>query len=144
MIVLDTTVLVYAKGTGHLYREPCRELIAAVAEGRVEATTTVEVIQEFAHVRARRRDRTDAAALASDYAELLSPLIEVTRDDLDRGMALYGAGGSLGAFDSVLVAAAVMRGAEALVSADTAFSEATAIRHILPDPDGVAGLLARG
>jgi predicted nucleic acid-binding protein len=144
MIVLDTTVLVYAKGTGHLYREPCRELIAAVAEGRVEATTTVEVIQEFAHVRARRRGRPDAAALASDYAELLSPLIEVTRADLDRGMALYGTGDSLGAFDSVLVAAAISRGADVLVSADAAFSEATAIRHVLPDPDGVAGLLGPG
>ncbi|AGL26143.1 hypothetical protein J113_04715 [Mycobacterium tuberculosis CAS/NITR204] len=71
MIVLDTTVLVYAKGAEHPLRDPCRDLVAAIADERIAATTTAEVIQEFVHVRARRRDRSDAAALAApDYAEL--------------------------------------------------------------------------
>ncbi len=43
MTVLDTTVLVYTIGAGHPLREPCRELIGAIAAGRVQATTTVEV-----------------------------------------------------------------------------------------------------
>jgi len=63
MIVLDTTVFVYAKGADHPLRDPCRELIAAIADERIEATTTAEVIGEFVHVRARRRGRGDAAAL---------------------------------------------------------------------------------
>jgi predicted nucleic acid-binding protein len=62
MIVLDTTVLVYAKGTDHPLRVPCRQLIQAVAERQIAATTTIEVIQEFVHMRARRRGREDAAA----------------------------------------------------------------------------------
>jgi predicted nucleic acid-binding protein len=58
MIVLDTVVLVYAKGAEHPRREPCRELVAAIAEERIEATTTGEVIQEFVHrLRQRRRGR---------------------------------------------------------------------------------------
>lgn len=52
MIDLDTTILVYAKGADHPLRDPCRRLIAAIEEGRVLATTTSEVIQEFVHVRA--------------------------------------------------------------------------------------------
>ena len=39
-----------------------------IRPARSTATTTIEVIQEFCHVRARRRDRTDAAALARSYA----------------------------------------------------------------------------
>jgi predicted nucleic acid-binding protein len=39
VILLDTTVLVYAKGEDHPLRDPCRELIAAVADRRIEATT---------------------------------------------------------------------------------------------------------
>ena len=54
MIVLDTTVLVYAKGAEHPLRAPCRELVERIAEGAVQATTSVEVIQEFVHIRARR------------------------------------------------------------------------------------------
>jgi uncharacterized protein len=40
VIVLDATVLVRAKGSEHAYRDPCREVIAAVAGGRIPATTT--------------------------------------------------------------------------------------------------------
>src|SRR5688500_7640344 len=55
MIVLDTTVLCYTVGESHPLREPCRQLLLAQADGRVDAATTIEVIQEFVHVRARRR-----------------------------------------------------------------------------------------
>jgi len=61
VIVLDTTVLVYAKGAEHPLREPCRTIIQAAEGGRVRATTTAEAIQEFIQVRARCRDRADAA-----------------------------------------------------------------------------------
>lgn len=70
----EPAFLVYAKGADHPLRDTCRELIAAIAEGKIEASTTVEVIQEFVHVRACRRDRVDAAALGRDYAEIFSPL----------------------------------------------------------------------
>lgn len=142
MIVLDTTVLVYAKGADHPLRDPCRRLIEALAERRLEATTTMEAIQEFVHVRARRRDRGDAAALGRDYAELLAPLLAVTYGDLDRGLALYERSERLGAFDAVLAAAAEAAGAQALVSADTAFAELKAVKHVMPDATGMATLLA--
>jgi predicted nucleic acid-binding protein len=141
MIVLDTTVLVYAKGADHLFREPCRKLVAAIAEERIGATTTAEVIQEFVHVRARRRNRGDAAALGRDYAELLSPLLDVTRDHLQRGLTLFETTPGLGAFDAVLAAAAARAGAAALVSADTAFADLPDITHIVPDASGISSLL---
>ena len=62
MIVLDTTVLVYATGSDHPLREPGRRLVDAVANGVLTARTTVEVIQEFMPVRARRvGDRREPA-----------------------------------------------------------------------------------
>lgn len=140
MIVVDTTVLVYAKGADHPLRDPCRELIVAIAEERIEATTTAEVIQEFVHVRARRRDRGDAAALGRDYAELLSPLLNVSREQLDRGLALFETTPRLGAFDAVLAAVAIHSGAAALVSADVAFAELPGIAHVVPDTAGISGL----
>jgi uncharacterized protein len=77
VIVIDTTVLAYGVGTDHPLREPSQQLIRAIAGGTILATTTIEVIQEFTHVRARRRSRKDAAELARDYIELLSPLLIV-------------------------------------------------------------------
>lgn len=143
MIVLDTTVLVYAKGAEHPLREHCRGLVAAIAEERIEATTTPEVIQEFVHVRARRRERSDAAALGRDYAELLSPLLTITPDYLLRGLTLFETTPRLGAFDAVLAAAAAKAGAAALVSADTAFADLSDIAHVIPDAAGIASLLGK-
>jgi len=140
MIVLDTTVLVYAKGSEHPLRAPCRELIEAVAGGSIEATTSVEAIQEFVHVRARRRGREDAAALGRDYAELLSPLLAIDEEHLQRGLALFERVEDLGAFDAVLAAAAIGAGATALVSADAAFAGIRDLRHVVPDVAGVKGL----
>lgn len=142
MIVLDATVLVYATGGEHRLRDPCRRLVEAVADGRLEASTTVEVVQEFVHVRARRRGRADAAALGAAYADLLAPLIPVTAADLHRGLALYREGERLGAFDAVLSAAAMSRQAAALVSADAAFGGVPGLVHVLPDEESVGRLLA--
>src|SRR2546422_121951 len=57
VIVLDTTVLAYAVGTEHPLRDPCRRMVAAILDGSITATTTIDVIQEFAHGYARRRPR---------------------------------------------------------------------------------------
>lgn len=141
MIVLDTTVLVYAKGASHELRDPCRALIAAVASGRVEATTSIEVIQEFVHVRARRRDRSDAAGLGRDYVELLAPLLTISVSELRTGLETFEHAGRLGAFDSVLAAAGMAIDAEALVSADYAFADLPGLTHVFPDARGVAALL---
>ncbi len=141
MIVVDTTVLIYAVGADHALRDPCRALIGAIADGRVKATTTVEVLQEFAHVRARRRGRAEAAARARDYDDLLTPLLTVTEEDLLDGLAGFERSTRIGAFDAVLAACAARVHAAALVSADAAFAGASDVFHVVPDAEGVASLL---
>jgi uncharacterized protein len=141
MIVLDTTVLVYAKGADHPLRDPCRRLIDAIAHGRLEATSTVEVIQEFVHVRAQRRERSDAVALGSDYADLLAPLLMVDEERLRRGLALFEHNERLGAFDAILAATAIDLDSSALVSADGAFADVPGLTHVVPHDAGVKKLL---
>lgn len=141
MIVLDTTVLVYSKGAEHPLRGPCRDLIAAIGEGRIEATTSVEAIQEFVHVRARRRGRSDASALGRDYAGLLAPLLTVGHEHLQQGLALFERVKSLGAFDAVLAAAAI-DAAATLISADGSFADVPDLSFTQPDVAGVAALLS--
>jgi uncharacterized protein len=97
-------------------------LLRAHGDGRIDATTTIEVVQEFLHVRARRRSRTNAVALARHYMAAL-PLLVTRSDDLEFGLALFERHTALGAFDSVLAAVALTRRARALVSADRAFGE---------------------
>jgi predicted nucleic acid-binding protein len=143
MILLDTTVLVYAKGADHPLRDPCRRLIGAIAGGELEATTTAEVIQEFVHVRAQRRTRSDAVALGRDYADLLAPLLTIEDEHLRRGLSLLEHNERLGAFDAVLAATALDTDTSALVSADSAFAHVSDLPHVVPDESGVERLLNR-
>ena len=130
MIVLDTTVLVYAVGDAHELRDPARALVQSVERGALQATTTAEAVQEFVHVRARRRDRRDAATLGRAYAALLSPLLQPSEDDLERGLRLFERNQELGAFDAVLAAAAIGGGAAGLVSADRSFASVRGLRFV--------------
>lgn len=133
-------MLAYAVGEAHVLRDPCRRLLAAHAEGRVDATTTIEAIQEFTHVRARRRSRQDAVTLARHYVAALSPVM-TTLEDLDRALGLFEAQPALGAFDAVLAAVALGRDAEALVSADRAFSSVPGLRWVDPADPAIDALL---
>lgn len=130
MIVLDTTVLVYAVGDDHELREPARAIVGAVEAGAVRATTTVEAIQELVHVRARRRGRADAAGLGRAYATLLSPLLRPSEDVLVAGLRLFEREDGLGAFDAALAASAIAAGADALVSADRSFEGVRGLRWV--------------
>jgi predicted nucleic acid-binding protein len=135
-------VLVYSRGERHPLLEPCVALFEAIAGGAVEATTTPEVIQEFVHVRARRRTRRDAVALGRSFADLLSPLLIVDEEQLRSGLRLFDRHTALGAFDAVLAAAAIAAGADALVSADRNFADVTAINHVAPGTPPFDRLLA--
>jgi uncharacterized protein len=142
VIVVDTTVLVYAVGTEHPLRGPSRALVAAVERAAVRATTTPEVIREFAHVRARRRPRPDAVRIAREFMQLLSPLLVVEESELAAGLRLFERHRKVGPLDAVLAAVALARGAEALVSADGAFGEVRGLRHVAPGTAAFDRLLA--
>ena len=137
MIVLDTTVLVYAVGNDHPLRRPCRRIIERIGSGELAATTTLEVLQEFVHVRARRRGRQDAARLASSFISLTTPLCAPDEADLGVALDLFVAHGALGAFDAVL--AATVLGSDrltGLVSADRAFGTVPRLDHLDPADAG--------
>lgn len=139
MIVLDTTVLVYAVGAEHPLRSPCRDLLARRSSA---LTTTAGVIQEFVHVRTRRRSRADAVKLATAYLTLLSPLLEVRDRSVRAALDLLDEHADLGAFDAILAAAALDARCEALVTADRAFAAIAGLPVRYPDTAGLADLLA--
>lgn len=130
-VLVDTTVLMYAVGAEHELREPCRQLLIAHGQGIVEAATTVEVIQEFVHVRARRRDRHDATTLGRQYIDALQLIVQEPHD-LELGLRLFERHPRLGAFDAVLAAVALNRAIDALISADRAFSEIPELPFVHP------------
>jgi predicted nucleic acid-binding protein len=143
VIVLDTTILAYAVGEAHQLREPCRRVLTAHAEGVIQATTTIEVIQEFAHVRSQRRSRADAARIAIGYTRAFDLLV-TGPEDLERGLDLFQHHPRVGSFDAVLAAVALNRGATALISADRSFGSIPGLKWIDPSSSALRHVLAEG
>jgi hypothetical protein len=97
---------------------------------------------------ARGRGPADPSVVGVDRGlqlqwQFFQPGVGARDDGCGReGLRLFEEGTGFGSFDAVLAAAAHAAGAEALVSADTGFSGIAAIHHVVPDVDGVRGLLA--
>jgi uncharacterized protein len=142
LIILDTTVLVFAVGSEHPLKAPSERVLDAVAGGGIRATTVAGVLEEFASVWARRRTHKDASARARDYLAMLSPLQRVDENDLDEGFRLFERHPRLGSFDAVLAAVALNRDAEALISADRTFGSVSGLAYLNPAAPELDELLA--
>jgi len=141
VIVLDTTVLVYATGSAHPLREHCRTLVAAIARETWKRRRPSRWSKSSCMCRAKRRPRADAVGLGFACADLLTPFLPVGRNELQTGLQLYRDTAQLGAFDAILAAAALAVHADALVSADTAFAAVAELAHVIPDQLSVQRLL---
>jgi uncharacterized protein len=139
----DTSVFLYAIGSPHHYRAPCREILARAGESDVQGEASADLIQEVVHHRFRRtRDRARAAQEARDVARLCR-LHEVQPADVLRALDLYAASDRLGSRDAVFAAVALNRGIPAILSPDRAFDEVAGLTRIDPaDRGAVEALLA--
>lgn len=127
-MILDTNVLVYAAGVDHPLRGAARNVIEAIHDGDLDATTTVLVLQEFVHVYARRRTIDAAVDAARAYVQLLEPLIAVSAEHLAIALPLI-AEHACRPSDALIAAACVER-RDQLITADRRLLD-------LPDIDAI-------
>lgn len=98
---VDTTVLVYAVGADSPFRDSCIELLRLSGQGRLRLEASVEALQEFLHVRARRTgDRVAAAELTRAFADAIV-LHDVEVGDVQRAIDLFATVPQLDALDAI-------------------------------------------
>ena len=141
MLTIDTNILLYTSGDDHPLKAPCTRIFDLIANGKLDAMTTPEVIREFAHIYARRRGREAAKQRAVEYAVLLSPLRVSAPEHPETGLDLWADNEQLGAFDAILAAVALDTKYATVVSADRAFATIEGITHVFPDDEGIASLI---
>jgi hypothetical protein len=111
-------------------------------DGSLQASTTVEAIQEFVHVRAGDGGAPMPRGSVA-YATLLSPLLQPSEKHLASGLRLFERHEELGAFDAVLAASTIDIGADALVWARS-FAGVRGLRWIDLAGDDLAEMLREG
>ena len=80
-VLFDTAVFVYAVGTEHPYREPCRLLLNPDRTSGM----SVQAIQELLHQRARRTGNRAEAVEVADAMASLCQFHHLTERDLRLG-----------------------------------------------------------
>lgn len=131
-VAIDTTVPVYAVGAESPYRGPCRLLIDAAADGAILLEASVEIVQEVAHVRARRTgDRGEAVRQAQRIMAVVT-CHSVDPPDVERALVLFAAYDHLDMLDAIHAASALNRGISTIVTADHAFDHVPGLQRIDP------------
>ncbi|MEX2619915.1 MAG: type II toxin-antitoxin system VapC family toxin [Egibacteraceae bacterium] len=130
--LIDSAVFVYAVGTDHPYREPCRRLVEALGQDALQGEASVEAVQELLHQRVRRTgDRAGATRLARCVAGLC-PLHDVTVADLRTALELFARHDRLQARDAIHAATAVNRGIPVIISPDRDFDGLAHLQRVDP------------
>lgn len=130
--LFDTAVFLYAVGAEHKYQRPCRHLVELASRDQIRGEASVELVQEFVHVRARRSgDRLGATRDAEDVASLCV-LHEVTELDLHLALSLFRTNSAIQMRDAIHAATALNRGIDAIVSPDRGFDDIEGLERLDP------------
>jgi len=137
-LFVDTAVIMYAAGSEHRLRAPCRRLLRWIVEGDVDGVTSAEVIQEILHRFTARGDAAVGAAMARHALEVFAPVLPVTHEVMRRMPELIVAHPSLAARDLVHVATCQEARIGTIVSPHRSFDAVTDLVRV--DPADEAGL----
>lgn len=137
-VFIDTNVLVYSSLPSP-YREPCLEILGAVADGRLDGRISTAIAEEVWHLELSGRVG-DLSGLAKRAYTLFTPLLAV--DDAIVARALDLDAPRLGANDRIHLATALASGIGTILSADADFDGVSLLRRIDPlDQPALARLL---
>ena len=132
MMLVDSNVFMYAAGTPHPSKRRSVAFLEHVAEGRIEAATDAEVLQEILH-RYRALKRWEEGRRVYDSARTIFPtVIPITGEILDRARVLLDEHGGLMARDALHAAVVECHSLEAICSFDADFDRIGTIRRIEP------------
>jgi predicted nucleic acid-binding protein len=131
-LFIDSAVIMYAAGADHPLREPCRQILNAIADGRMSAVTSTEVIQEILHRHLSQRRPEIGRAQAQEALDLFAPVVPITHALMRRLPGLTDRYPNLLARDLVHVATCVHEGITEIISPDKGFDQVAEVERIDP------------
>jgi uncharacterized protein len=129
---VDTTVLMYAAGSEHPLRDPCRQIVDSIGRGTIDATTSIEVIQEILHRGISIRKAAGSIDLATRTMDLFAPVLPISHALMRRVPDLARRYPNLDSRDVVHVATCVHEGITQIISADKEFDQVAELKRLDP------------
>jgi predicted nucleic acid-binding protein len=128
-VFIDSNIPMYVAGREHANREPSRRFLRRVREGKVEACTSTEVLQEILY-RYASLGRLDLAREVYDlFVDVCPIVLGVTLADTDRARDLVCGDIGPSARDAVHAAVMLNNDVEWIATFDAGFDEIQGIRR---------------
>lgn len=109
LVFLDVNIPMYAAGTEHELKGPCTWIMEEVVEGRLNACTDTEIIQEVLYRYGAIHQWNVGARIASNLLDIIPTIYSVTPDDSYNTIELFGNFGPKGIPARDCIHAAVMK-----------------------------------
>jgi uncharacterized protein len=128
-VFIDSNIPMYVAGREHPNREPSRRFLRRVREGKVDACTSTEVLQEILY-RYASIERLDLAREVYDlFVEFCPIVFAVTLADTDRARDLVCGAVDVSARDAVHAAVMMNNDVEWIATFDSGFDGIVGIRR---------------
>ena len=123
MILLDTNIFIYAHGRPHLYKEPCRLLLARIGEAAQKYNIDVELLQEIMHVYSGRGARAFGLEIFDILVDLFPDPLPIGRSEMVAARQLLERYPVLSPRDAIHAAVVSTQRLEGIVTTDAAFGQ---------------------
>jgi uncharacterized protein len=130
--LLDAAIFMYAAGAEHRLKKPCQAVLARVAAGQLDATTSAEIVQEILHRYVAIRRHEIGVGIARGALALIRPVLPLSDGAVRRALDLVEKYPQLSARDVIHVATCLDAGITTIVSPDTGFDQVSEVRRIDP------------
>jgi predicted nucleic acid-binding protein len=131
-LFIDTSIIMYAVGAEHPYRQPCQKSLTKIVNEKVYALVSSEIHQEILH-RYLSLGLPDKARQVSVKLETLIPVtLAVTLADIHQSRTLIEAYPKLQSRDLIHVAVMLNHGISRILSTDVHFDQVREIERIDP------------
>jgi hypothetical protein len=129
-IFIDSNIPMYVAGREHPNKEPSRRFLRRAGEGKIDACTSTEVLQEILY-RYSSLGRLDLARNVYDlFVEFCPIVLGVTLGDTDRARDLVCGTNGPSARDAVHAAVMLNHDIERIATFDIGFDEISGIRRV--------------
>ena len=129
-VFIDSNIPMYVAGREHPNREPSRRFMRRIRDGKVDACTSTEVLQEILY-RYASLSRLDLAREVDDlFVEVCPTVFGVTLADTDRASDLVCGTVRSSARDAVHAAVMLNNDVEWIATFDSGFDEIAGISRV--------------
>jgi uncharacterized protein len=129
---LDTSILMYAAGSSHPLREPCRDALSRAVSHRATLVTNSEVLQEIIY-RCFSIGKAEIARVVYQSAVgLCAEILPVGEEHTERALELLSKYPEISPRDAIHIATMETAGITQILSTDKDFDDLKEIRRIDP------------